>query len=214
MRCTFATGWMYPPREVLRHRKAMLACQSTWRGAGGSSVSTRSSSASPRLISLSRSDMRPLGPILGVDGNVFVRQIAGPDGGQGGAALQYHTNRNLALSHHPLPVLLAVARRAAALLRDLDVVEIQLDAIDVEIAHARIADRGEEPPQVRVGGEERALHQRRVRDRVRDVRTLLPAPALLHPHSDQRGPASAIPRAPQRTPLPYFHPRRNQHPLV
>src|SRR5882672_11619962 len=153
MWCTFATGWMYPPREVLRQRKAMLACQSTGRDAG-SSVSTRSSSASPRLISFSSSDMRSLGPVLGVDGNVFVREIAGPHGGRGGAALEHHANRDLALSHHPLSVLLAISGSAAALLRNLDVVEVQLDAIDLEVAHARIADRGKEPPQVRVGGEE------------------------------------------------------------
>src|SRR5882672_2575362 len=157
MRCRFVTGWIKPPREVLRQRKAILAFQSTGRDAGGSSVSTRSSSASPRLISRSSSDdirSPRLGPVLGVDGNVFVRQIAGPHGGRGGTALQHHANRDLALSHHPLPVLLAISGSAAALLRDLDVVEVQLDAIDLEVAHARIADRGKEPPQVRVGGEE------------------------------------------------------------
>src|SRR5258705_505425 len=191
MRWTVATRWMSPPREVLRQRKAMLACQSTGRDAG-SSVSTRSSSASPRLISFSSSDMRSLGPVLGVDGNVFVRQIAGPHGGRGGAAFKHHANRDLALTHHPLPVLLAISGSAAALLRDLDVVEIQLDAIDVEVAHARIADRGEEPPQVRVGGEERGLHQRRMRDRVGDARALLLVAALLHPHGDELGRALAV----------------------
>src|SRR5262245_59161147 len=107
MRCTFAIGWMYPPRGLLRQRNAMLASQSTARDAAGSSVSTRSSSASPRLISFSSSDMRS-GPVLGVDGNVFVRQVAGPHRGRGPPAIEHHAHRDLALRHHALCVLLAV----------------------------------------------------------------------------------------------------------
>src|SRR5689334_11617644 len=125
MRWTFAIGWMKRPREVLRQRKAMLALQSTGRDAGGSRVSTRSSSASPRLTSFSSSDIRypALGTVLGVDGNVFVRQVAGPDGGRGSPALEHHADRNLALPHHPLSVLLAVPGGARALPCDLHLVE-------------------------------------------------------------------------------------------
>src|SRR5262245_56673668 len=110
----------------------MLASQSTGRDAGGSSFSMRSSSASPLLISLSSSDMRS-GPVLGVDGNVFVRQVAGPHGRRGLAAFEHDADRDLALAHHALAVFLAVARGATAGLRHLHVVQVQIDAADVEV---------------------------------------------------------------------------------
>src|SRR5262249_14369285 len=128
MRCTFATGWMYPPRALLRHRNAMLALQSTGREAGGSSFSLRSSRASPFVISFSSSDMRSLGPVLGVDGNVFVREVAGPHRGRGLAAVEHDAHSDLALRHRALAVFLAVRGRAPSGIRDLHVVQVQLDA--------------------------------------------------------------------------------------
>src|SRR5262245_11360362 len=101
----------------------MLACQSTGRDAGGSNFSIRSRSASPLLISFSSSDMRSLGPVLGVDGNVFVRQIAGPHRGRGPAAVEHDAHRDLALRHRALAVVLAVSGRAPSGIRDLHVVE-------------------------------------------------------------------------------------------
>src|SRR5215467_8293219 len=192
MRCTFAIGWMYPPRAPLRQRNAMLASQSTGRDAGGTRFSTRSSSASPRLISFSSSDMRFSGPVLGVDGNVFVRQVAGPHRRLRPAAVEHHAHRDLALRHDALAVLLAVARRAPARARHLHFVQVQLDAVDVEAAHPRVADRGEQPPEVRVGGEERGLDERRVRDRVSDAAALGLVPALLDAHRDELRRALAV----------------------
>src|SRR6266581_83226 len=177
MRWMFVTGWMKPAREVLRQRKAVLACQSTGRDAGGNRPSTRSNSASPRLISRSSSDigppvpeMHPLGPVFGVDSNVIVRQVAGPHRVRRGTAVEHDAHSDLAFLHHPLSVLLSITRGAPPFLRYEHVVKVQLDAADVEIAHTGVADGGEEPPQIRVGGEERRLHERRVRDRVGDAR--------------------------------------------
>src|SRR5258708_32189726 len=77
----FVPGWIKPVREGLRQRKAILACQSTGRDAGGSSVSPRSSRATPRLISRSSSDMAPSpvqGPVCRVDINVTLLQDTDP----------------------------------------------------------------------------------------------------------------------------------------
>src|SRR6266480_7642100 len=114
---------MKPRREVLRQRKAMLACQSTGRDAGGSNVSTRSSNASPRLISRSSSDT-VLGPVLGVDGNVIVRQVAGPHRRGYKPAVEHDANRDLALCHDALSVLLAISRGAASIFRHQHLVEV------------------------------------------------------------------------------------------
>src|SRR5689334_1443313 len=136
MRCKFVTGWIKPPRGVLRHRNAMLAFQSTGRATRGSNVSTRSSNASPRLISFSSSDMRPLGPVLRVDGNVFVGQIAGPHGGRRGAAVEHDADGELAFFHDALSLFLAVTGGTSSLPCDPHLVEEHFDMIDVEVAHA------------------------------------------------------------------------------
>src|SRR5262249_35518996 len=88
-----------------------------------------------------------LGSVIGVDGNVFVGQVAGPHARRGLAPSEHDATRNLALLHRALPVPLAVAGGAPAPRRYLHVVEIQLDAVDVEIAHSGVADSGEQPPQ-------------------------------------------------------------------
>src|SRR5262249_32178007 len=128
---------------------------------------------------------RSLGPVLGVDGNVFVREVAGPHRGRGLAAVEHDAHSDLALRHRALAVFLAVRGRAPSGIRDLHVVQVQLDAADVESAHARVADRGEQPPEVRVRGEERGLYERGVRYGVGDARALGLAAALLDPHGDE-----------------------------
>src|SRR5260221_4007910 len=97
MRCSFVTGWITPWREVLRQRKATPACQSTGRDADGSSVSTRSRRASPRLISRSISDIgATLGPVSRVDSDVIARQIPGPHPGLREPAVEHDAYRDLA----------------------------------------------------------------------------------------------------------------------
>src|SRR5712671_540510 len=213
MRCRFVTGWIKPWREVLRQRKAILACQSTGRDAGGSSVSTRSSRASPRLISRSSSDMAPspvLGPVCRVDSNVIVRQIAGPHRGRRKPAVEHDANRDLAFCHYALSVLFTIRRGAAPVLRHQHLVEVQLDAADLQITHAGVADRGEEPPQIRVGGEERGFHQGRVRDRISYARAFRFVPAFFHAHGDELGRAFAVAHYRQRESLRYLEDRVSQ----
>src|SRR5712671_2598939 len=193
MRWRFVTGWIKPWREVLRQRKAMPACQSTGRDAGGSSVSTRSRIASPRLISRSNSDIgTPLGPVFGVDSNVIARQVAGPHRGRRKPAVEHDANRDLAFRHYALSVLFTIRRGAAPVLRHQHLVEVQLDAADLQIAHAGVADRGEEPPQIRIGGEKRGFHQGRVRDRIGDARAFRLVTAFFHAHGDELGRAFAV----------------------
>ena len=74
--------------------------------------------------------------------------------------------------HHALAVFLAVAGSAPAVLGDQHLIQIQLERGDIQIVHARIADRGEDAAQVGIGREERGLDQRRVRDRVADLLAL------------------------------------------
>jgi hypothetical protein len=61
--------------------------------------------------------------------------------------MQADPDRDLALLHHPLPVLLAVRRAPAAALDDVDVVEEEVDPGLVEVGDAGVADRGEDPPR-------------------------------------------------------------------
>ena len=92
-----------------------------------------------------------------------------------GAAVQADADRDLALLHHPLTVLLAVGRAAAAAFDDMDVVEEEVDPGLVEVVDAGVADRRQDAAEVRVAGEERRLDQRRMADRVGDLAALLDA---------------------------------------
>ena len=82
--------------------------------------------------------------VVGVDADVVVRQVAGPHGGAGRAAVQVDAHGDLALLHHALAVLFAVVRMAAALRRDVHVVEEEVDQALVEVVDAGIADRRED----------------------------------------------------------------------
>ena len=64
------------------------------------------------------------------------------------------------------PSLLAVLGMAAALVRHVHVVEVQVDQALVEVVDAGVAHRRQDAPEVRVAGEERRLHQRRMGDRI------------------------------------------------
>jgi hypothetical protein len=108
----------------------------------------------------------------------------------GRAARQLHAHRDFALLHHALAVFFLVVGIAAAVLGHPHVVQVQLG--HVEIVHAGIADRGQDAAQVRVGGEEGGLHQRRVADRVGDLAALFHAAALFHHDTHELGGAFAV----------------------
>src|SRR4029078_10693557 len=73
------------------------------------------------------------------------------------------------------------------------ILEVEVDLVRVQSGDAGIADRRQDPSQVRVGGEERGLHERRMGDRIGDLPAFgLAAPALdLHRH--ELGRTLAIP---------------------
>src|ERR1700750_3303469 len=124
--------------------------------------------------SLRRADAASTGsrtsrPVVGVDADVVGAEVARPDRRRSAAAGEVDAHGDLALLHHPLAVLLAVARPPAAALDDVDVVEEEVDARLLEIDDAGVADGGEDAAKVRVAREERRLDQRRVADRVRGL---------------------------------------------
>ena len=80
----------------------------------------------------------------------------------------------------------------AAAFRHQHLVEIEVHLRGVEPRHAGIADRGKDTAQIRVGGEERGLHQRRMRDGVGDLAALRSAAAALDAHRDELGGAFAV----------------------
>ncbi len=66
--------------------------------------------------------------VVGVDLDVVVAQVAGPDRGRGGAAVQVDAHGDLALLHHALPVFLAVVGVAAAPGGDVHIVQSDREA--------------------------------------------------------------------------------------
>src|SRR5690606_39981261 len=128
-------------------RNATAASQSG-AGAGPSSCSTRPSSdsarettrasaaASTRSRASRPAPLRESGSVVGIDRHVLVREIAGPDHGRRVAAAEDDAHLDLRVSHHALAVLLAILRMASAARGDVHVVELQVDAVDVEIGDA------------------------------------------------------------------------------
>ena len=114
-------------------------------------------------------------PVVGVDLDVVVAQVAGPDRRRVRPAVQVDADRDLALLHHALAVFLAIGRAAAAAFDDMDVVEEEIDPGLVEVVDAGVADRRQDPAEVRIAGEERRLDQRRMADRVGDLAALVDA---------------------------------------
>src|SRR6185503_1371782 len=84
------------------------------------------------------------------------------------AAPERYANADLGLFHHALAVFLAIADGAAAVRDDQNVVEPERHAARIEILDRRVADRAYDSAQIRIGGEKRCLHQRRIGDRARN----------------------------------------------
>src|SRR5690606_3544239 len=149
--------------RLRRQRNATAPSQSGTPGGVGSRASTRSTSACARTSNSARAAS---GAVVGIDRDIVVGEVAGPDGGAGIAAPERDPDGDLGLLHDPLAVGLAVVGMDAAGGRDMHFIEPDIDAIDVEILDARIADRAQQASEVRVGGEECGLDQWRMGDRI------------------------------------------------
>src|SRR5207237_10855888 len=75
---------------------------------------------------------------------------------------------------------------------DAHLVDIELDLGRLEAFDRRIADRGEDAAEVRVGGEERGLHERRMRDGIGDAAALVDIAAPLDCDGDELGRAFGV----------------------
>ena len=71
-------------------------------------------------------------------------------------------------------------------------VDEQIHASRVEAPHARVADRGEDAPEVWIGGEEGGFHEGRMRDRVGDAATFGGIAATLDLEGDELRRALAV----------------------
>src|SRR5258705_9607467 len=140
-----STGCRYPRPARLRQRKA-VALQSGGAACGGSIASTRSRMLSRRAKSLPTSLAEATSaPIVGIDADVFVRKIAGPDRRRRVAASQRHAHRDLVVLHHALARALGVRRRARALRDDLDIVEPEGHARRGLVWRGPVAARADDP---------------------------------------------------------------------
>ena len=122
------------------------------------------------------------------------------------ASVEQDAHGELVLGHHRGAGLFGVGRRDQAASRDLHVVEKQAHLALIQIGDAGAANRHAEAAPVRVAGEERRLHQRRVRDGVGDLQALGGGAALLHAHGDELGGAFAV----ARRALGEFHRQRRE----
>src|SRR6185503_19528352 len=188
IRCTWRTGCSQPEaprRPALRQRKAMLAFQSVAGGGGGRSCSSRFRICSSSLLTLR------LRSVLGVDSHVIEREVASPHRRVGLAAVEHHAHGEFGLAHCGYPLLVPIGGMASTILRHQHLIKVEVDLLGVHVG-ARVADRGENAAEIRIGGEERGLDQRRVRDRVRHLAAFLDALAALHAHGDELGRTFAV----------------------
>src|SRR5947199_322233 len=92
--------------------------------------------------------------VIGIDGYIFMREITGPDGCRLCPSPQLDPDRDFALLHHALAVLLLVVGIAAAVFRDPDIVQIQVKLAHVEISDSCVSDRRQNASQIGVRSEE------------------------------------------------------------
>src|SRR5690606_6740131 len=142
--------------RLRRQRNATAPFQSGGPGGAGNSASTRSTRAWARTSSSARAFS---GAVVGIDRNVVVREVAGPDGGGESAASERDPDGDLGLLHDAPAVGFAVVRMDAAGRGDVDIVEPHVHAVDVEVLDAGIADGTQQAAEVRVGREEGGLDQ-------------------------------------------------------
>ena len=131
-------------------------------------------------------------PVVGVDRHVVVREVARPHGGGCLAAAEIDAHGDLVLLHHALAVLLAVTRRASAVVDHQHVVEPERHARRIGIRRRRVADRADDAAEIGIRREERGLHQRRMRDAERDAPALVDVPPAVDADRDELGGAFAV----------------------
>ncbi len=121
-----------------------------------------------------------------------MRQIAGPHRRRRRATAQGDAHGDLGLFHHALALLFAVSGMAAAARGDMHIVEIEIDALHVEIGHPGVAHCRQNAAQIRVTGEESGFHQRRMRHGISHQARLVAAACAFDPYADELGGALSV----------------------
>ena len=119
-------------------------------------------------------------------------EIAGPHRLAGLATAQVDAHGDFALLHDALAVFFAVGRVAPALGDHVHIVQVQLDAVLVQVGNARVAHGGQDAAQVRVAGVKGGFHQRRMGNGVGGQAAFLLGLATIDLHGDELGRALAI----------------------
>ena len=108
-----------------------------------------------------------LGAVAGVDVNVFLGEIAGPDRAWPFAGMQDRGDRHIPGEHFLMNGELVESVFAAAAANG-DACDPDIDALTIEF-HAGAARGGEDAAPVRIGSGEGGFHQRRIRNGPREL---------------------------------------------
>src|SRR5690606_18496223 len=100
------------------------------------------------------------GPVFGVDLDVVVAEVAGPDGIGGIAGAERHANSDIRLRHHCRTLLFRVAVDHATVAHDLHVTEPDIDACHIQLSYRCATDCRKNAAPLRVRGKQRGFHQR------------------------------------------------------
>jgi len=103
--------------------------------------------------------------VIGVDADIIVRQIAGPDGRRGVPRPSFTRTVIFTLLHDALAIGFPIIGIASAIFGDPDIIQIQIQFRHIQIIHAGITDCRQNASQIRIGGEEGRFHQRRMANR-------------------------------------------------
>ena len=113
IRCGWATACNLPPLALRRQRKAVALSHSGGVGsAGASNCSKRASTASARC------NKAVSASVFGIDFDVIVREVAGPNRGRGLAAIQNHSGGDFRSLHFSFTLGLFIAFGASAVFGD------------------------------------------------------------------------------------------------
>src|SRR4029453_2666991 len=148
-----------------------------------------SSRASTAAISAGES---ALAAIVGIDRNVVMRKVAGPDARRRLAAAERNRYGDLILFHHTLSVHLGVRQRAPTPIDHGHVVETKRYTRGIEIGRRGIADCADDAAQVRIRRKERGFEERRMRDAERVLPALGRVAAALDGDRDELGRALPV----------------------
>ena len=112
-----------------------------------------------------------LGTVFRIDGNVFMRQIRSPHRNGVSAPAKTYPHGYLIAIHDILTCFFGVSRVPHSVSHNTDIIEMYFDPFEVEVGQAGSSDTREDSPPVRIRGEERRHHERRMGDCVGDVLT-------------------------------------------